>query len=205
MRPNLRTFNNLLSVLVIIIALYIIIAPFIPKIQFLLRDKSPEVTAPYSGRLAQDTGSNSTASIPADNRLVVPSIGINEPIKESSNIWVIRYGGTWRRPSSANPSLGGNTVIVGHRYYGSEGSTFYNLDQVAIGDEIAAYWEGVEYVYKVTEITVVDPSQVRIEAPTADKRLTLYTCHPLWTSKNRLVIVAKPVESKTTDKNEGNI
>ncbi len=198
---KLRSFNNGLSVVVIIFALYIIVAPFLPKLLFLLRDKSPEAQAPYSGQLAEDVGSSTTAPPPEDNRLVIPSISLNQPIFESPNIGVISAGGTWRRPNTSDPTKDSNTVIVGHRYYGQNTSTFYNLDQIKIGDKIATYWEGTEYVYSVTEITVVAPSRIDIEAPTDEKQLTLYTCHPLWTSKNRLVIIAKPVVSN--DENQG--
>ena len=112
---------------------------------------------------------------------------------EGNSIAIISKGGTWRRPQSATPLDDGNTVIVGHRYYGSNVSTFYHLDKVLVGQKLALYWEGQEYLYEVTESKVVGPSAVEVEAPTQDKRLTIYTCTPIWTAKNRLVIIAKPL------------
>jgi LPXTG-site transpeptidase (sortase) family protein len=50
------------------------------------------------------------------------------------------------------------------------------------------------------ESKIVDPSAVEIEAPTTQKQLTLYTCTPIWTAKERLVIIAKP-----TDPNSANL
>jgi LPXTG-site transpeptidase (sortase) family protein len=195
---NLRIFNNCLSAVVILIGMYIIAAPFAPELNLWwkrLRDKSGGV--PYSGQLAETSNSDNQspkAEPPKDNRLVIPSIKLNEPIKEGSNLWVINDGGTWRRPGTSKPNKNGNTVIVGHRFYYSAPAPFYHLDKVDEGQTLAVYWEGVEHVYRVSEKRVVDPSQIEIEKDSPEPQLTLYTCHPLWTAKQRLVIIAKPVE-----------
>lgn len=191
---TLRQFNNVLSVVVVLLGGYIAMSPFLPQITYLVRDKSPAASAPFVGVLAEQVGSTTTAQRPEENRLVIPSIQINEPILEGQDIWVIRDGGTWRRPQTANPDEDGNTVIVGHRYYGSNVSTFYHLDKVQVGQKMALYWEGEEIIYEVVETKVVGASAVEIEAPSAEKKLTIYTCTPIWTATNRLVVIAKPVE-----------
>jgi sortase A len=193
MPMTLRKFNNTLSIIVIVLGLYIALSPFLPQIGFWFRDKSPEAVAPYSGQLASLENSDSNKPTPQDNRLVIPSIGIDEPILEGSNIWVINSGGTWRRPNTSTPTENNNTVIVGHRFFGSNVSTFYHLDKVETGQKMAIYWQGEEIVYEVTEIKVVDPTAIEIESQTTEKQLTIYTCTPIWTAKNRLVIIAKPI------------
>ncbi len=194
---TLRKFNNVLSALVIGLGLYIALSPFLPQIAYLLRDKSPTVSAPYSGSLAESIGSTASAQTPTDNRIVIPSIQINEPIVESNTINSIEKGGTWRRPNTSTPNKDGNSVIIGHRFFGSDVSTFYHLDKVKVGEKLAVYWEGVEILYEVSEVKVVDATAIEIEAPTKDKQLTLYTCHPIWTAKQRLVVIAKPVVLET--------
>ncbi len=188
-----RRFNNLLSVIVILLGLYIAVSPFLPEISYRLRDKSADASAPYSGDLAQSVGSNSNSEIPQENRIVIPSIQVNEPIKESSNIGVINDGGTWRRPNVSTPDQNDNTVIVGHRFFKDNISTFYHLDKVKPGHRLAVYWDGKEYLYEVTETKVVDPSAVEIENRSDEKKLTIYTCTPIWTARERLVVIAKPV------------
>lgn len=177
-----------------LLGLYIVVTPFLPQLTFWLRDKSPTTSAPYDGALAASVGSDAEATIPADNRLVIPSIQLNESVFEGGGIWVIRDGGTWHRPGTSDPDQGGNTVIVGHRFYGSDTSTFYHLDKVTVGQKLALYWEGKEILYEVAEIKVVGPSSTEIEAPTNEPQLTIYTCTPLWSAKQRLVVIAKPVE-----------
>lgn len=199
---TLQKLNSFLSFIIIVLGLYIAIAPFLPQIEFWFRNTTPEYTVPYSGSLAKSVGSSSTNPAPKENRIVIPSIGVNEPILESDNIEVITKGGTWRRPSSATPLDNNNTVIVGHRYYGNDVSTFYNLDKVQVGQLLAVYWEGQEFLYEVTETKVVGPSAVEIEAPTSERQLTLYTCTPVWTARDRLVVIAKPTAQEETTNQE---
>ncbi len=190
---TLRRFNNVLSAVVILLCVYIALSPFLPEVAYLIRDKSPEASAPYIGALADDIGSTTTTQRPQKNRLVIPSIQVNEPILEGNNIGVINHGGTWRRPNTTNPTENNNTVIVGHRYFGNNVSTFYHLDKVKVGQKLALYWDGEEILYEVVENKVVDANAVEIEGPTTEKQLTIYTCHPIWTAKERLVVIAKPV------------
>lgn len=192
-----------MSLIVIGLGLYIIVTPFLPQVSYALRDKSPEAAAPYGGELAQSVGSDTQADIPQDNRIVIPSIQLDEPILEGGNIWVIHDGGTWRRPGTAVPTDKSNTVIVGHRFYGNNVSTFYHLDKVLVGQRLAVYWEGKEIVYEVVETKIVDPTAVEIEAPTTEQQLTIYTCHPVWTAKNRLVVIAKPLHQDSADNAAG--
>ncbi len=192
MRLSHKNINNTLSLVVILLGLYIALSPFLPQIGFWLRNKSPDTIAPYAGALAESVGSDSTAA-PDGNRIVIPDIALDEPILEGNSINVINNGGTWQRPQSKTPLENGNTVIVGHRFFGNNTATFYNLDKVKPGQKIAIYWEGQEVLYEVTESKTVEPSAVEIEAPTHEKQLTLYTCTPIWTAKNRLVIIAKPI------------
>lgn len=193
---SLRFWNNILSTVVILLGLYIAGAPFLPLAKLWLKQHTDKTSGvPYSGQLAQ-IDNVKRADPPKDNRLVIPSISLNEPINEGNNIWVIHNGGTWRLPKSVAPTEQGNSVIVGHRFYGSNGSTFYNLDRVKLGEKMAVYWQGKELIYKVSDIKVVPPSAIEVEAPTNDRRLTLYTCTPLWTAKDRLVITALPEETQ---------
>lgn len=191
---KLRRFNNVLSVGIVLFGLYIIISPLIPNILFMFRDTSAEVVAPYQGQLAEGLQSDTSQAPPDDNRIVIPSISLNEPIIEGSSIGLINDGGTWHRPQTVTPDEIGNSVIVGHRYYGNSVSTFYHLDKVLVDELFAIYWEGEEILYQVTDKAIVPATEVAIEAPTTERKLTLYTCHPLWSAEERLVITAKPVE-----------
>lgn len=129
--------------------------------------------------------------VPQDNRLMIQKIGLNVPINEGQNISALNTG-SWRRPNTSSPNKDGNTVIVGHRFTYRGNDMFYHLDKVKQGDNIRIWWEGKKYDYTVRAISEVGPEKTEVEAPTEIKQLTLYTCTPLWSAKNRLVVVAKP-------------
>ena len=98
-------------------------------------------------------------------------------------------------PHTSTPDKGGNTVLVGHRFtYKNPEGVFYHLDKVQLGDAITLHWQGNAYDYEVAEIKVVPANEISVEDNTAEPQLTIYTCTPLWSVKNRLVIIAKPLE-----------
>jgi sortase A len=194
--------ENVLSIVLFLIAMYLIVTPFVPQL-WLLWAKATDKTQGfvYASNHPQAPKIDSSRSdvvlkpIPQENRLVIPTINVDILITEGSDLGALIKGG-WRRPNTSKPNQGGNTVIAAHRftYTATNASYFYNLDKVKVGDPIVIYWEGVEFNYTVDSIKEVEATAVEVENPTPDKRLTLYTCTPLLTAKKRLVVVAKPVE-----------
>ena len=185
---TLRRFNNFLSLLIFIIALYIFFLPFVPQISWWARHSAPLVSTPVQIQLPR-----ASALVPKDNRLVIPAMDLNQPIFQGQSVYTVNKG-IWLRPNGSTPNKGSNTIMVGHRltYTNPEG-VFYFLDKVQIGDPIELDWQGKAYIYKTTSISVVIPQNIAIEAPTSDSRLTLYTCTPLWSLKDRLVVVAERI------------
>lgn len=179
---SLRRFNNALSVVVIGLCLYVVLAPLWPQAQFAFQDKPSLVAAEEKGE---------TAPVPEKNTLVIPRLKLQQEIHENA---VAEWGlgqGVWRDPHTSNPNLGGNTVLSGHRFTYGGPAVFYHLDKVKSGDKIVVYWDKARHEYTVTEIREVPPTATEILKQSEDKKLTIYTCTPLITAKNRLVIVAE--------------
>ncbi|MDQ5961659.1 MAG: Sortase, partial [Patescibacteria group bacterium] len=59
--------------------------------------------------------------------------------------------------------------------------------------KIYVVWDGILYTYGVETTETVLPTEIAIESPTPDARLTLYTCTPLWTASHRYVVHAVPI------------
>ena len=105
--------------------------------------------------------------------------------------------------ASAKPGEIGNFVISGH----SAGNVYQNtnykfifsgLPRMVDGDLIYMDYEGKRYTYKMIGHTIVDPSDVnvlvRIANENPDKPLiTLLTCYPLGTSRQRYVIFGEQI------------
>lgn len=130
---------------------------------------------------------------PADNRLVIPKIGVNLPIVEGQESEAALWKGAWRIADSSTPKIGGNTVLSAHRfrYRPPSNLTLYLLDKVKRGDIMIVYWEGKEYDYRVSETKIVPRENTDIAEPTLTDQLTVFTCHPLFSTKERLVVVGE--------------
>jgi len=190
-----------------LVGIFLIVYPYIPEIKYQLIDKNKTVV-PYPSvieKQIKDEGKKENKEIvveqkeiPKDNRLVIPSIGVDIAIVEGKTEKALNSG-AWRIPGTGKPGMS-NLVIAGHRMsYGFSPDeirsklSFYHLDKLKEGEYVLVYWQGKEYPYVVTETKIVEPTQIEIEAPTKEHVLTLYTCTPMGTSNQRLVKIAKPV------------
>jgi sortase A len=100
--------------------------------------------------------------------------------------------GIWHWPMSSTPDKGSNTVLLGHRFtYTNPNGVLYHLDKVRVGDNLAVIWSNHKYVYTVQKVQTVVPSMTDVVAPTVNPTLTIYTCTPLWSPHNRLVVTAE--------------
>ena len=134
--------------------------------------------------------------------LTVPKLGIEEiPVFDSveeeklkeSVIHVPATGFPWQEES--------NTYIAGHRIgYEGTGSwhIFYDLDQLAEGDEISLKDSaGDEYYYRITKQVVVPPDNVEIMEPVpGESVISLQTC-TLPDYSERVVVQGELVDKST--------
>ena len=124
------------------------------------------------------------------NRLLMPQIGVSMPIFESDSVNTLLKGG-WLFPGTSTPDKGGNTVVFGHRfrYLPPISNTFYSLDKINIGDTFTVTWQGKVYTYKVKEKKIIEPTDFSVLNQTPEAEITLITCAPLFSTKQRLVVV----------------
>lgn len=104
--------------------------------------------------------------------------------------------GFWHHPASVYPGEKGVSVIFGHRRYHLPPSknTFYNLDQVNMGDRIEILLQdGTWLDYTIINIEIINPDSLHdvVNEETDEYLVKLITCHPLGTSLQRLVITAE--------------
>jgi len=199
-KPTLKLVNRCLVVLIIGINLYLVAAPLWPQIQFwfVKRRSSPTNNLPYKTVLPKEKSKNNVrASVPVDNRLVIPSMAYNQPILSGKDPNTVNKG-VWNRPESSTPPQGSNTVLAGHRFSYAGRPSLYHLDVVKIKDNIVVYWQQHEYDYQVSEIKEVPATATEIEGSTTNSQLTIYTCTPLWNVKNRLVVIARLIPKEVT-------
>lgn len=196
----LTKINNVLFVGTLLLGLYIVVGPFAPDVFFALHPLQKSMKKFLGIEQAQTMVLNRTVGRPAEpvpeqNTLVIPKIDVNGIVYEGTSVNTLEKG-IWHRPKSSTPDKGSNTVLVAHRFlYTSGPNTFYHLDKIKVNDEFTLYWNQKKYQYKVFETKVVPPTAFDIEAPTQDSIVTLWTCTPVFTATNRLVVRAKLIES----------
>ncbi len=135
----------------------------------------------------------------------IPSIGVNAPVifSETTTVeWRIQIAlrsGTVHYGTTAVPGQNtGNVVIIGHSSGqpwapGDYKWVFTLLNQVKVGDQIQINYQGIPYIYQVTDTRVISPDDTSVLNQTDSPTLSLITCTPVGTSKNRLVVHAKQI------------
>lgn len=103
---------------------------------------------------------------------------------------IVRYENT------ADPGHLGNFALAGHRQ--SHGAAFYNVDSLSAGDSIIVESQDHWYVYSMTEYKIVLPTDVDVIMPNphdagaepTERLLTLTTCHPIFSTRERYIVHA---------------
>jgi len=117
----------------------------------------------------------------------IEKIGMNVPVVEGVGVAELRKA-PGHYPSTPLPGELGNAAIAGHRT--TYGAPFNRLGEVLPGDLIKVRTLRGEFTYRAEAQRVVKPDQVEVLDPTPDARLTLTTCHPKYSAKERLVVTA---------------
>jgi sortase A len=68
------------------------------------------------------------------------------------------------------------------------GEIFRNLDQFGRGDQIIVYTPKNAHTYIITNIQIVEPTDVEVMANTPDSTITLISCYPYLIDKQRIVV-----------------
>lgn len=192
-RISLHRFNDGLTIVVIALCLYVILAPMLPSLSFWWKQSVVQTKPPLVAALED---AKTPEVIPDKNMLVIPSMRLEQEIFESGDQSALKEG-IWRYPHASVPDEGLNTVLVGHRFTYGGPAVFYHLDKVKRGDQVVVYWQKQKYEYRVEEVKEVPPTAVEIQhKDTGRDMLTIYTCTPLVTAKNRLVIQAIPISTE---------
>ena len=128
-------------------------------------------------------------------RIVIPDIDVDVVVVEGTTASALRAG-AGHYPDTPLPCEIGNVGIAGHRT--TYGRPFHNLDLLKPGMEITLQTPIGECTYKITkEPFAVSPKDVSVVANTPDEAtLTLTTCHPKGSARQRLVIKATLVHSE---------
>lgn len=126
------------------------------------------------------------------------------PALEGYDPWVVVEGvtvadlkkGPGHIPGTALPGEVGNVVLSGHRT--TYGAPFERLDELVVGGQLVLETRDEWFTYTVQDKSIVAPTAVEVTLPVpgnpsatpVDRLLTLTTCHPKYSARQRLIVRA---------------
>ncbi len=190
LKEFLRKFRPLITGVITFVLLFLVFkSPILISQLSYLTDKPK--TAP-----TETNGAN--AAVPANPVISIPKINVNAPIvfaKDNAEAAIQKdlEGGVVHYAHTALPGERGNAVIFGHSSNdwwepGNYKFVFVLLDKLQVGDTYTVNYNSRQYVYRVTESKVVEPTDLSVLRQGKDNELTLITCTPPGTSWKRLVV-----------------
>lgn len=120
--------------------------------------------------------------------IVIPKIGLDKIVVQGVSLPDLKKG-PGHYPETPLPGQEGNAAIAGHRT--TYGAPFGRIDELEPGDEITVETVQGEFTYRVKEQLIVSPTQVDVLEDKGDNRLTLTACHPKYSARQRIVVVAE--------------
>ena len=123
----------------------------------------------------------------ATAHITVPKIGLDWIVVEGIALRDLKKG-PGHYAQTPLPGQRGNAAIAGHRT--TYGAPFNRIDELVPGDEIQVETVQGTFTYIVKEQQIVSPTQVDVIDDKGDNRLTLTACHPKYSARQRIVVVA---------------
>ena len=129
--------------------------------------------------------------------IVIPKISVDWIFREGVQLADLAQG-PGHYPGTPLPGQIGDAAIAGHRT--THGAPFFRVDELAPGDQIHIRTLAGSYTYVVAQAPfAVDPTDYAVVANTPDAELTLTSCNPRYSARQRIVIKAKLLR-KLSDK-----
>ena len=117
----------------------------------------------------------------------IPRIGIEKAVVEGTGVADLKKG-PGHYVGTPLPGQPGNAAIAGHRT--TYGAPFNRIDELEPGDPIIVTTRQGSFRYEMASLEIVRPSDAHVLNPTDDNRLTLTSCHPKYSARERIILVA---------------
>ena len=145
-----------------------------------------EASAPVAVAASDRTSSPRSALV---GRLEIPRLGVSHVVAEGDSDAVLAAA-IGHLSDTPMPWERGNSVLAGHR-----DGVFRPLKDVRVGDVLRLVTVSDDFEYRVTETTIVRPTDTWVLEPSAARTLTLITCYPftyVGPAPYRFVVKAEP-------------
>ena len=124
--------------------------------------------------------------------LAIPSIGLRALVREGVTANVLA-GGPGHYPGTSAPGRGGTIAFAGHRV--THTRPFLRINELRRGQRIVVTRRSRRYLYRVSAMRIVAPTDVSALRQSRVETLVLTACHPPRTDLRRLVVFAQRDDS----------
>jgi sortase A len=121
----------------------------------------------------------------------IPKIGLSAVFVSGTDPACLRSGPGWY-PGTSLPGEPGNVAIAGHR--STYGAWFRRLDRLERGDRIYLSYRDKTFTYEVEKVFATRKNDWSVVGRTDYPALTLTTCHPVGSARQRLIVRARLVQ-----------
>lgn len=121
----------------------------------------------------------------------IPKIDLEWTVVEGVRIGSDLRKGAGHYPDTPMPGQPGNAAVAGHRT--TYGAPFHDFDDLEPGDVIEFETVTGVHIYEVYDLQIVEPTAVEVLNPREGGWLTLTTCHPKFSARQRLIVTAEIV------------
>ena len=128
-------------------------------------------------------------------RIEIPSIGVDKFVVEGVGVAELRNG-PGHYQNTPMPGEPGNVAIAGHRT--TYGAPFGSIDELEPGSSIRVTTVEGAFDYEVAGQGIVRPEDTHVIGDYGDNRLTLTSCHPRGSARERIIVVASQVTPPTS-------
>lgn len=129
-------------------------------------------------------------------RIKIPAIDVDVVVVEGTSASALRAG-AGHYPATPLPCEPGNVAVAGHRT--TYGRPFNQLDRLRPGDEIIFETPIGSCTYKVDrQPFVIAPTDLSVLDATSAPSVTLTTCHPKGSARQRLIVKGQLVDSSAS-------
>ncbi|HVM10974.1 MAG TPA: sortase [Actinomycetota bacterium] len=190
-RPGPRRALNVLSILLLVGGIALFAQPFITNLYANWRQSSLQDQLGSAANRNAYAGGALREGDPV-TRLRIPKLGVDTIVVEGTTLSALRAG-SGHYVQTPLPCEPGNSAIAGHRTTYSK--PFARTHELERGDRIVLDTPVGRCVYRVHDTWVTLPTDATVLAPARGSWLTLTTCDPPGSARERLIVRAKLVRS----------
>lgn len=204
-RPAARRALSTLSILLFLAGAGMFAFPFATDIYAERMLQRPLEAEFGTDELREQYTNRSVATGDPLTRIIIPKLGVEAMVVEGTSQAALRAG-AGHYPNTPLPGETGNVAIAGHRV--TYGRPFNRVDELKVGDEIKLETPLAMHTYRVVAhpgeaqapcpngaCWVTDPHDWGAVSDLPGKMLTLTTCHPKGSARQRLIVRAELVDS----------